>query len=122
MPNRCTPISRVGEGSRTFPLSREAGEGDTGGEGYKTRPHPPHTLGTIAPASEILCQTVVPLSAEWERGVGAHGSAPVFSGRRKLRFRTPQSPARLRESWDKVRNRPQSSRNPNREGEPYLRD
>ena len=48
---------------RAFPLSRPAGEGDTGGEGKKARLPVHACAGKIAPAAAILHRTVVPLSA-----------------------------------------------------------
>ena len=56
------PLSHaVGEGSRAFPLSRLAGEGDKGGEGKKARLPVHARAGKIAPAAAILCRTDVPL-------------------------------------------------------------
>jgi hypothetical protein len=61
-----------------FPLSRPAGEGDTGGEGKKARLPVHACAGKVAPASAILCRTDVPLpgGARGVRATRRDGACP----------------------------------------------
>ena len=74
-----------------FPLSRRAGEGDTGGEGNTARLPVHACAGKIAPASAILCRTDVPLPA---KGVRAKRRACLLTHPLGKNRACPQAPCR----------------------------